>query len=125
MADSKESHWQLSHIDESDFEVLPQLRDLTEVLQSVDHELDDPGLVELVKLFDDLLLAVQVNRAAHNDERSVEGIIQIVGVRIIQEPGGTLNDLVVDALLLAVFVDGHVTQNSEAQHADGGVVISL
>ena len=76
----------------------------------------------LVKLLDNLLLTVEMNRATHNDERRVERIIIRVGERFIKEPGRALDDLVGDALVLSSVVHAHVAENAERQLADLSVI---
>ena len=70
MADLQEAFWELSHIDQSSFKIFSQIW-IVLVLKSLNDELDDSRLIILIKLFHNLLLSIKMDRATHDDERSV------------------------------------------------------
>lgn len=59
----------------------------------------------------DLLLAVQVDGGAHEDQRGVQ--LVIVAVVFLNEGVWTQNNFVKDALFLSQVVDWQVTENAE------------
>ena len=67
----------------------------------------------LVEFLDNLLLTVKMNRAAHNDKRSIERVIIRVSKRFIKEPGRALDDLIGDTLVLSSVVHAHVAKHTE------------
>ena len=71
VANTQEANWQFRNIDKGNLEVLTQIRVLVLSLQARDHKLDNSRLIMLVELFNNLLLAVKMNGAAHDDERRV------------------------------------------------------
>ena len=66
VGDLQEAFGQLGYVDQSDLEVLTQVR-VVEAFESLNHELDDPRLSGMVQLLDDLLLALKVDGATHDD----------------------------------------------------------
>lgn len=64
-----------------------------------------------------------MNRATHDDKTCIECIIIGVDESLIQEEGRAFDDLVVNAFLLSIFIDAHVTQNAQTKLAHHGVVL--
>jgi len=62
-----------------------------------------------------LVLALEVDRTAHQNERCVERVIVGMLSACLEEVVREADDMVVDALLLALLVDRHVAKNSEAE----------
>lgn len=115
MANGQEAIRKLRNVDQSILEVLSQIIMLILVLQSVDHQSDDSWLFHVVHLINDLFFAIQVDGAAHDDERGVQCIIVLVGVVFVKEPACALDYFVFNALLLACMVDTHVAEHAKAK----------
>ena len=74
-------------------------------------------------MVDNLVLSLQVDRIAHQDKRSVEGILvtTFLGHGQVLEASG--DDLMLDTFLLALVVDRHVSDDSKAKLGDLGELI--
>jgi len=68
VADLQETLGELRDVVQSHDEVLSEVGILLLVLKASDDQLNDSGLSLLVDLVHDLLLAVEVDGAAHDDE---------------------------------------------------------
>jgi len=110
MADLEEAIWQLSNVNESNFQVLPEIGELILVHESGDHITDNSRISVLINLVNDLFLTIKVNTAAHKNQRSIERVfIDAWGSFLIDVPSTLANDFVVNALLLALVVNWHVS----------------
>ena len=123
VTDLQETLWKLSNIDESNLQVLSEVWVNIVILKSVNHQLDDMWLTILVKLIDYLLLSFKMDGATHDHEGGVESILVGVRVFLVKEPAASLDDLVVNALLLTLVVDAQVTEHSQGELADHFVIL--
>ena len=95
------------------------------VLKSSDYLTNDHRVILLVLLIDDLLLTIEMDRATHQDKRSVESVVEVVVLLLVQELVAGFDDIVVDALLFTLVVDGHVTKDSQTEDLNLLVVLWL
>ena len=54
-----------------------------------------------------------MNRATHDDQGGIKGIIKWVGVVWIQEVARASYDLIIDTLLLTAVIDAHVSEDTK------------
>ena len=69
-----EATWKLGNVCERDLQVVTKVGELVDFKAGNDC-LNDDRVALLVNLIDDLVLTLQVDGAAHEDERSVQGIL--------------------------------------------------
>lgn len=112
--DFLETAGQLSHISQCNLQVVAKIRELVD-FEARDNRLDNHRVARSINLVDDLVLAVQVNGAAHEDERSVESILVASVRRQSQVLVASGNNTMINALLLSIVVDAHVADNAKAQ----------
>lgn len=110
-----EAKRKLSHVYQGNFQILAEITELLVVaFQTLNHRLDDVWASVMVSV-DDLVLSFKVDRAAHEDERSVESVF-VGAVGFVDEEGvAALDDFLVDAFLLAFVVDAHVAKHAERE----------
>ena len=92
MADFEEAVRKLSNVHEGYLEVLSQVWIFMLIHKSCDHELDDSWFILSVDFVDDLFLAIKMDGATHDNKRGVEGILELVGVQLVKEVAGALDD---------------------------------
>lgn len=81
--------------------------------KSVDHKLDDSWTIFVIKFIDNLFFTIKMNRATHNDKRSIECIISLICIVWIKEEAGASNNKVFNALLFTIVVDAHVSEDTK------------
>lgn len=122
MANLQKALWQLSNVHKGNFQVLSQVWILILGLKPVDHKSNNSREVVLIDFIDNLLLSIEVDRAAHNDKRGIESVIVSIRVHGVQEPAGALNHQMVDALLLSLVVNAHVSKDPQRELANHSMV---
>ena len=118
MRDLQESLWKLSNIHEANLKVLSEIWVLILRHKPIDHELDNPWLSILINLIDNLFLAVKMDRATHDNQTCIQRVFIDLRVALIEELATSLNDHMVNALLLALVVDAHVPEHPKGQLAN-------
>ena len=66
----------------------------------------------------DLVLALQVDRAAHQNKGCVEGVLIRPLLACDQVHIGPFDNFLLDTLVLALMVDRHVAENTQTQLSD-------
>ena len=113
MRDLQESLWKLSYIHKTDFKILSKVWVLILSHKPIDHQLNNSWLSILINLIDNLFLSVKMDGAAHNDQTSVQCVFINLGVTLIEELATCLNNHMINALLLALMVDAHVSEHPQ------------
>jgi hypothetical protein len=72
--------------------------------------LQNQGVFHLGEL-SSLLLAIKMNGAAHENERGIQPLLVDLRIKVLP---GIQDDRVVDAFLLAIWIDAYVSKNSQA-----------
>lgn len=109
-----ETAWELGNVRQSHLQVVPKIG-IVGVLEPRNDGLNDDGVLFLVYLVNDLVLSIQVDRRAHQNEGGVESVLVAPFVRRGQVDEARRDDLVVDALLLPCVVDAHVANDSQTE----------
>ena len=112
--DFLEASGQLGHIRESDLQVVAQIREHI-ALHPRNNRLDNYWVLLSVNLVNDLVLSLQVDGGAHENERSIECVFVAALFRQPQVNEAGRNNFVLDALFLALVVDAHVSNDTEAE----------
>jgi len=92
LANFEETVWELCNINKSNLKILSQIWILMLVHKSIDHKLDDSWFFLLIKFINNLFFTIKMNRATHNDKRSIKGIIVLICVGWIKEEARASND---------------------------------
>lgn len=71
-------------------------------------------------MVNDLVLTLELNRCTHENERCVEGVFVAAILTQGQVFVASGNDSVLNALFLAIMVDAHVSDRTQAQLGDLG-----
>lgn len=85
MANFEETIWKLSNIDKSNLKILSQIWILILVHKSIDHKLDDSWFILLVEFINNLFFTIKMNRATHNNKRSIKSIIILISIVWVKE----------------------------------------
>lgn len=114
VGDFEEALRKFSDVNECDLQILPDVC-LLHIVQSLNNFLQDFGFFGGLFVSNRLFLPVEMNSATHKDERGVKSHLVVLGVKI---PPSVEDNLVIDALLLALVVDAHVAQNAKTKLSD-------
>lgn len=123
MTNPQKSERQFRNIDQCMLQILSQVVVFVFVLESVYHQLYNPGLLIFIQLHHNLFLAVQMNGAAHDGEGGVQSVVVLIGIGWIKEPACAFDNFVINAFLLSLVIDAHVAKNTKTQLAESLMVI--
>lgn len=62
-----------------------------------------------------MFLTIKVDGAAHEHQGSIEALLVVGGVEV---PPSVINNLVLDAFLLALMVDANIPENTQTELSD-------
>jgi hypothetical protein len=117
--DSLEAIRKFSNVSKSNHNVLSEVRLLGG--HAFDHNFDNESSVLRVFVVNNLFLAVQVDRATHQNQRGVKSIFVTAVISAFEELITSNNNIVVDTLLFTGLVDANVSKHSKRKAGDGRV----
>ena len=120
--DVAEASRKLSNVGQHHIKIVTQGR-VRDRLKSLDHSLQNQRVSVSIHLVDDLILSLEVDGAAHQDQTCVESVFVGATLASDQVGVGALNHTVLDAFVFAGVVDGHVAEDAEAKLCD--LVVTL
>ena len=85
--------------------------------------MDDHRVLNIIKLVYDLVLALKVDRCAHQDKRCVKSILIAALWGQSQVLEARCNDSILDALIFTFVVDAHVTNCTQAKLSNLGELV--
>jgi hypothetical protein len=111
VGDNGKASGELSDVCECDFQIVADSRVLLRC-KPFDYRLYDQGVALLADVVNDLIFTFEVDRAAHQNQRCIQGVIVRMLATCLKEVVRAGDDVVIDALLLAFLVNRHVAEYS-------------
>jgi hypothetical protein len=102
---------ELCDVQKSDFQVLSNVLRIA-FQKGFDDFLNNQRLSLSFFISNRLLLSIEMDRAGHQNQRGVEHLFVDRALKI---PPGVQDNFIIDALLLALMVDAHISENSQTE----------